>query len=151
MHGYARQSVDLDFATYENPFERLGELALLLREQGYSAELTTPDAEDPLGGVINITGEDFDPVQIVNFLNPLNQQRIHTLVGEALAELPVESGRTQVVSAELLVVLKLYAGDSQSLNDIQRLIQANPDIDRKRVTELAERAGLSAALKEMLR
>lgn len=56
VHGYARQSVDLDLATYENPFDSLREIVQRLHDNGYDAELVTPDAEDPLGGVINVTG-----------------------------------------------------------------------------------------------
>ncbi|WP_169314399.1 lactonase family protein [Turneriella parva] len=77
---------------------------------GFQVETITPDADDPLGGVINVTGSDFDPVQIINFMNPLRPQRVHKLVGEALAELTENADQLQVVSAELLILLKLYAG-----------------------------------------
>jgi hypothetical protein len=145
VHGYARQSVDLDLATYENPFETFDGLKSKLSEAGFHAEAVTPDADDPLGGVINITGADFDPVQIINFMNPLRPQRVHKLVGEALAELKEQPGELQVVSAELLIMLKLYAGDAQSQSDISRLIEANPTLDRTRIAELARTAGLDHA------
>lgn len=142
VHGYARQSVDLDLATYENPFETFDLLRNRLSGAGFRAEAVTPDADDPLGGVINITGPDFDPVQIINFMNPLRPQRLHKLVGEALAELKEKPGELQVVSAELLILLKLYAGDTQSQSDIRRLIEANPTLDKTRIAELARNAGL---------
>ena len=145
VHGYARQSVDLDLATYENPFESFDNLAERLAAAGFQVEAIKPDADDPLGGAINITGPDFDLVQIINFMNPLHPQRVHQLVGQALAELSSDSEELQVVSIELLIMLKLYAGDQQSLSDIHKLLEANPTLDKTRITELARTAGLDHA------
>ncbi len=151
VHGYARQSVDLDLATYENPFENFKNLVSQLSVAGFQVEAITPDADDPLGGVINVTGPDFDPVQIINFMNPLRPQRIHKLVGKALAELGDDASELQVVSAELLILLKLYAGDPQSLADIQRLLEANAEINRERIKEMALLAGLDHAWKNIMK
>ncbi len=67
VHGYVRDTEDFDIATAT--FRVLG---LLEKELGlrYDVELVTPDADDPLGGCLNVTGDDFDLVQIVNFENP---------------------------------------------------------------------------------
>ena len=119
--------------------------------RGFQVEAVTPDADDPLGGVINVTGPDFDPVQIINFMNPLRPQRVHKLVGEALSELGADASELQVVSAELLILLKLYAGDSQSSADIRRLLEANAEINRESIAELALRAGLDHAWQEFNR
>jgi hypothetical protein len=67
---------------------------------------------------------------------------LHELVGEAFSELGENANELQVVSAELLILLKLYAGDSQSMVDIHRLLEANAGIIRERIAELALRAGL---------
>lgn len=142
VHGYARQSVDIDLATYENPFQNFKNLVSQLSAAGYQVEAITPDADDPLGGVINVTGHDFDPVQIINFMNPLRPQRVHKMVGEALAELGDDANELQVASAELLILLKLYAGDPQSLVDIHRLLEANAAINTERIGEMAILAGL---------
>jgi hypothetical protein len=90
---------------------------------------------------LNITGADFETVQIVNFHNPLRSTAVHRLVGEALSELQIVPSELQVVSAELLIVLKLYAGDAQSLCDIHKLLEANPAIDTGKVTMLVGEAG----------
>jgi hypothetical protein len=142
VHGYARQSVDLDLAVYANPFEAFRDAHAQLTSAGFTAELVMPDTEDPLGGVINVTGVDFEPIQIINFDNPMNRRGIHRLVGEILSEIqPGESGLA-VVPLELLVLLKLFAGDRQSLRDIHELLRVNPNCDRNKITELARRAGL---------
>lgn len=150
VHGYARQSVDLDLATYIHPFEKFKEIAEILRQEGYTVEFFTPDSDDPLGGVMNITGSDFEPVQIVNFFNPLNRRQIHRLVGEALAEIKGVNSKLCVISPELLVALKLFAGDSQSLSDISKLIEVNSDIDHAKIAELANIAGLEKEWQRIL-
>jgi len=66
-HGYSRQSVDLDLATHLHPSEVLPRLRDRIGAAGFAAEIILPDSDDPLGGVINITGPDFDTVQVVNF------------------------------------------------------------------------------------
>jgi hypothetical protein len=90
-------------------------------------------------------------VQIINFMNPLRPQRVHKLVGEALAELTENTGELQVVSAELLVLLKLYAGDAQSQSDIRRLIETNQQLDTTRIAALALTAGLDHVWNDFLR
>ena len=154
VHGYARQSVDLDLAVYANPFEAFRKAHSLLVQAGFQAELILPDSDDPLGGVINITGADFEPIQVINFDNPMNRRGIHKLVGDILAEVqPGESGLA-IVPLELLVLLKLFAGDSQSYRDIHELLRANPECDRERIAALAKTAGLDkdwAAIETLLK
>lgn len=141
-HGYSRQSVDLDLATHMHPQEVLPRLGNSIRESGFAVEVILPDSDDPLGGVINITGPDFDTVQVINFNNPWRRAAVHRLVGQALSELQMIPSELQVISAELLIVLKLYAGDLQSLSDIRKLLEANPDINLSQVTALSREAGL---------
>lgn len=141
-HGYSRQSVDLDLATHLHPHEVLPRLRDRIAAAGFAADMILPDSDDPLGGVINITGPDFDTVQVINFYNPLRWAAVHRLVDQALSELQMLPSELQVVSAELLIVLKLYAGDLQSLGDIRKLLEANTSIDLTKVAELSHEAGL---------
>jgi len=71
VHGYVRSTREFDLATHADPFLELTEVRRALKEAGLAAVLRTPDAEDPLGGLIEVTGRAFKPIQIVNFLNPL--------------------------------------------------------------------------------
>lgn len=149
VHGYARQSVDLDLAIHTNPFEGLRLACQKLSQAGYAAELVTPDGEDPLGGVINVTGADFDPVQIINFNNPLNPHAVHKLVGEILAEVKAGSAGLAVIPLEALIVLKLYAGDLQSRTDVIQVLRANPGYDKAKVSQLCSIAGLTAIWQDL--
>src|SRR5262249_42844110 len=54
--GYPRATIDLDLATLVQPdtLRALGALAETFRARGYEVEVVEPDADDPLGGVVNI-------------------------------------------------------------------------------------------------
>ena len=52
-HRYVRQTEDLDLGVNAN-VQKLRQLTASLRTAGYRAELHEPDAQDPLGGVIDI-------------------------------------------------------------------------------------------------
>ena len=69
VHGYPRATQDLDLATCVEP-KRLAAVAPDLRREGFSAEMSPPDANDPLGGVLHVGAEGIDPIEIVNFSNP---------------------------------------------------------------------------------
>jgi hypothetical protein len=103
-HGYSQAVVvDLDLATHLHPQRGFtAPWRSYRRIAGFAAEIILPDSDDPLGGVINITGPDFDTVQVVNFYNPSRRAAVHRLVGQALSELEMMPSELQVISAELL-------------------------------------------------
>ncbi|RYZ10977.1 MAG: hypothetical protein EOO70_10020, partial [Myxococcaceae bacterium] len=70
VHYYPRQTEDFDLAININPFPRLRQLDEVLRGEGFETDLSYPDAEDPLGGVLRVSGEDFETIELVNFQNP---------------------------------------------------------------------------------
>ncbi len=73
VHGHVRATRDLDLATELDPTMQLLALARKASALGWQVHVEMPDADDPLGGVLTVTGDDFDPVQIVNFHNPLRE------------------------------------------------------------------------------
>jgi hypothetical protein len=127
----------------------LRELTKALEEQGYEVVLRAPDAEDPLGGVVDIIGG-FGLVQLVNYGG-----RFPAVIEDALASepLPVRGGSVlRVVPLPHLVALKLYAGGLASLSDIVGLLRANPDADFDAIDALCERyrlSGLAAVRREL--
>src|SRR4051794_40062059 len=82
-HKYVRDTHDFDLATHTHPYPALSALARELAAMGFEAEFVDPDGDDPLGGVINVRGDDFDDVQVVNFFNPYRGR--NALAEEALA------------------------------------------------------------------
>lgn len=80
-HHYIRFTRDLDFAVDTN-FSQLQKLKHKLESKGFQAVLHEADANDPLGGVMDITGT-FGMVQIVNF-----GDRFPAAIRDALAASP---------------------------------------------------------------
>ncbi len=144
-HGYPRDTQDLDIATEADPFGTLGKVTEALQTAGFNAELITPDSDDPLGRVINISGEDHDDIQIVNFWNPLRPsdnpggEAIQTAVAAEIA-----GEKLQVVDLAHLVALKLYAGGPKSIIDIVELLTRNPSADRVAIRGVCARFGLAS-------
>jgi len=152
VHGYVRGTEDVDLALAVEP-QRLVRLATLLSEQipGADVTVTTPEADDPLGGVIDIRrgGEAGDVVQVVNF-----ERRgggFPAVVRNALTEPFTFPGGVEgaVVVPEDLVLFKLYAGGLRNHGDIQELL-VRTHVDRARLEALAERYGLMRELREVL-
>lgn len=112
--------------------KRMGELLKTLRAQGYEAEFHEPDADDPLGGVIDISGS-FGLVQIVNFGDRFPAAIRDSLAGEDLRTRP--DGGLRVMPIPQLVALKLYAGGWKSLADVVELLRRNPQLDLRLIGE----------------
>src|SRR5678815_59533 len=92
----------------------------------YEVGLITPDADDPLGGCLNVTGDEFDLVQVVNFDNPFRPGAGGA--GRAAVETatPNVLGPLAVADIPHLVALKLYAGGRKNELDILELLDRNP-------------------------
>ena len=150
FHGYVRATQDVDLATHVDPRTVLRELARLMQRQGYSAQLILPDAEDPLGGVLNVTGEDFDAVQVVNFYNPWTASNNpgESTIRAAAGCIPGYD--LLVADVPHLVALKLYAGGPRNRSDILELLERNQDADRREIRRLCEQFDLGAELDAVL-
>lgn len=150
-HNYPRSTDDFDLATDVDPFRVLKPVADALRARGYEVELVTPDAEDPLGGVLNITGDDFNLVQVVNFDNPFSGRRTPAAAAIQGATLPLGDTRLRVVSLPDLVALKLYAGGPKAASDIAELLARNQPLDLVKLREVCAAARLLPELEKVLR
>jgi hypothetical protein len=152
VHGYPRATQDVDLGTATDPFTMLKRARDRLRsELGAGVDLVTPDADDPLGGVLTISGDDFDPVQVVNFLNPLaaGQNPGAEAIRMAIPDL-IEGSRLRVVTLPHLVALKLYSGGYKSRLDVLELLERNPDAPLDQVREVCVRYGLGDGLDRIL-
>lgn len=151
VHGYPRATQDLDLATCVEP-KRLAAVAPDLRREGFSAEMSLPDGNDPLGGVLRVGAEGIDPIEIVNFSNP-PAHGFPALLGVALQDaVPYRTGTSlRVVSLPHLVVFKLYAGGLGSKTDVLELLNRNPDVDLKALQDMCRRFRLDRRLEAWLR
>lgn len=149
VHGFARQTVDLDFASCVDPFSALQFAAAAMEKRGYAVEVITPDAEDPLGGLLNITRPGCDLIQLVNFLNPYRMGAA-ALVREAIANaVTLEDPVLAVVQIPYLICLKLYAGGPASRADIIALLDANPSTNMEDIAALCAQHNLDGEWREL--
>jgi hypothetical protein len=152
-HGYPRATVDIDLAVATDPFTTLeAARRRIAGEPGVEATLTTPDSDDPLGGMLTVTGEDFDPVQVVNFLNPLSRrpnpgsEAVRTATAGPVDETPL-----RLVTLPHLIALKLYAGGYKSKLDVLELLSRNPAAPRDEIARVCTTFGLEADWNEIAR
>ena len=149
VRGYPRATEDVDLATVVDPRTILSEVARELRDRGYETDLTMPDADDPLGGVLTVRAPNADPVQVVNYFNPWNgwaevgKHAVETAEAEALPGLAV-------VDVPHLVALKLYAGGRKSELDVLELIDRVSAATLESVRTVCEDLRLGAELAAVL-
>jgi hypothetical protein len=147
---YVRSTEDLDLGI-EVELPAMRAMVTALREEGFTVELREPDGDDPLAGVIDITGS-FGLIQIVNFGNCFP-----AAIRDALADgdvLVAPGGNLRIIPMPQLIALKLYAGGSKAKSDILELLRRNPDADLARIQQTCRRyrlRGLGALLRELER
>jgi hypothetical protein len=136
---YVRQTEDVDLGVNAD-LPTLRAVVESLRQAGFTAEMREPDADDPLGGVIDVTGP-FGLLQIVNYAD-----RFPAVIEDAVrgAELVVRAGSSlRLVPIAQLVALKLYAGGYKSKADIVELLARNPDVDLAEIRAVCNRYRLT--------
>lgn len=149
IHGHPRATEDLDLATLLPTTRELDAVAAALRARGYDVQVSLPDADDPLGGVLTIVAPDADPVQVVNYFNPWNgwslvgKEAIETATPEVLPGLAV-------VDVAHLVALKLYAGGRKSALDVLELLSRYPPSMIDATRAVCARLGLGDELQRVL-
>lgn len=125
-HHYVRHTEDIDLGV-NIPIEDLARVGAGLREAGYDVVVHEADGQDPLGGVIDVSGPS-GLVQVVNF-----GERFPAVIdsGKAAATLRVRPGsRLRIIPLAHLIALKLYAGGRKSKADVVELLKRNPHADR---------------------
>lgn len=152
-HGYPRATVDVDLGVVTDPFTTLETARRQIADElGVEARLVTPDADDPLGGVLTVTGDDFDPVQVVNFHNPLSRrpnpgsEAVRTATAGPVAGTPL-----RLVTLPYLIALKLYAGGYKSRLDVLELLVRNPGAPMDEIDRVCVVFGLDGPLREIRR
>jgi len=134
-HNYVRTTGDIDLAGNLEPAQ-LERLAARLQKNGYEVELRVPDAEDPLGGVLDVHTP-AGLIQIISFA-----QRFPAVIKDALqdARLVVrENSPLRIIPLPHLVVMKLYAGGFKSKLDVLEVLSRNPQENLDEISALCER------------
>jgi hypothetical protein len=64
VHLYPRYTEDFDLAININPFPTMRRLEETLRQEGFEARFDAPDPDDALGGVLRVSGEEFETIEV---------------------------------------------------------------------------------------
>jgi len=142
-HGFARSTADFDLATVTDPFTVLRDVARELEAAGLEVELRYPDADDPVGGVLEVRGAGADPVEVVNLRNRLAREAIQTAISMPGAPFPV-------VDLVHLVALKVDAGGPQDVADVVQLLERNAPPPLEALREVCARHRLTDRLERVL-
>jgi hypothetical protein len=131
VHRYVRFTEDVDLGVNAD-LKQMRRLVEVLEPKDYHVVFHEPDGDDPLAGVIDITGS-FGMVQIVSFENRFPAAIRDALAGE---KIPLQaSSDLRVIPIPQLVALKLYAGGLKSLTDIVEMLRRNPEVDLEEIGE----------------
>lgn len=134
-HRYIRFTQDIDLAV-DADLRLMRECTAALCKAGFVAVLHEPDADDPLGGVIDISGS-FGLVQVVSFAGRFPAAIHDSFASDQLSLYP--GSLLRVIPIPQLVALKLYAGGFKSKADIIELMRRNPEYDREEITRTIKR------------
>ena len=151
-HNYVRATADIDLAIAVDPFMELRLLGDRLEREGFHTELSLPDADDSLGGVLRVraTTEDDDPVEVVNFQNPFRPSNNPGLEAVQTATPIGTSTSLRCATLPHLIALKLYAGSRRDQADVLELLRRNPAADRDQIREVCARYGSERVLEELI-
>jgi len=151
-HDYVRGTADIDLATSVDPFSALRELRDRLAAEGFHTELNMPDEDDSLGGVLRVRAhdEDDDPVEVVNFRNPLRPNHNPGSEAVMMAEPIGPPSPLRCVTLQHLIALKLYAGGRRDQADVVELLRRNPGANHSQIREVCARFGSAALLDQLL-
>ncbi len=132
---YVRTTADLDLAG-NIAVNDLVEFSETLKAKGYIVELRKPDAEDPLGGVLDI----MTPAGLIQVISFADRFPAVIQEGQQEADFVVrENSRLKILPLAYLVVLKLYAGGLKSKADIYEVLSRNPGENLDRIEELCSK------------
>lgn len=136
---YVRYTHDVDLGVNAD-LPTLRAVAAALRGRGYIVELREPDATDPLGGVLDVTGP-FGLVHVISYAG-----RFPAVIDDAvrISRTTVRAGSSlRLVPLPQLIALKFYAGGHKSKADIVELLARNPEVDLNEIRQVCNRYRLS--------
>lgn len=151
VHGYVRGTADIDLATAVDPFRELPRLQERLKAEGLFTELSLPDSEDILGGVLRVRArsEDDDLVEIVNFENPLRPSSNPGPQAVRAAQPIAESSALRCATLAHLIALKLFAGSRRDEADVVELLRRNTQADPTEIRGVCEKYGSASLFDEL--
>ena len=125
VHGVARSTYDIDLLATD-PRTLHDATWQSLAATGTHVEIRRGDDDDPLRGVVRVTQDGERPVDVI-----VGRYPWQTAVVDAAIPSQVLDVTVRVVDVPSLILLKLYAGGSQDLWDVEQLMAfAGADVAR---------------------
>ena len=155
-HNYVRGTDDVDFGAAVDPHTALRALEQALLELGLHAELSMPDHEGDLGGVLRVwehedaDGRRLDLVEVVNFYNPDRPRANPAKAAIQNAVFLDVHTKLKYVRLADLIALKLYAGSRTDLADIAEVLAKNPEADVDEIRTVAKPYDSTGQLEQLI-
>ncbi|HEV8231115.1 MAG TPA: nucleotidyltransferase [Thermoanaerobaculia bacterium] len=130
VHGVSRATFDLDLLTVEKSVLDLSRW-IRLREEDVSVDVRRGDSEDPLAGVVRLEAPGDRSVDLI--VGRFDWQR--SIVDRA-ERVRIDDVVLRVVRAADLILLKLFAGGTQDVWDIEQVLAVG---DRKKLVAEVEK------------
>ncbi len=145
--GVVRATTDVDALLFTKP-GRLANLEKPFKQAGFDAELRTAAADDPVSGMLVLSDEFGNHVELLGGLRNMDPE----IFSRAL-EVEFRDEKLRVVGREDFIAMKCFAGGPQDLLDARSAYQAAPGpIDLDLLRAVSRRFGREAAdrLEEIL-
>jgi hypothetical protein len=147
VHGVVRATTDVDALLFTKP-GRLAKLARPFEQAGFDTELRTAEADDPVLGMLVLSDDFGNRVELLGGLRNLDPE-----IFSRSLEVKFRNETLRIVAREDFIALKCFAGGPQDLLDARSAYQAAPGlIDLDLLRTATRRFGREAAdrLQEIL-
>jgi hypothetical protein len=147
VFGVVRATTDVDALLFTTPL-RLAQLEKPFKQAGFETELRTAEAGDPVAGMLVLSDECGNHVELLGGLRNMDPE----IFSRAL-EVTFRNETLRIVGREDFIAMKCFAGGPQDLLDARSAYQTAPGpIDLDLLRTVARRFGREAAdkLQEIL-
>ena len=145
--GVIRATTAVDALLFTTP-GRLAKLEKVFKRAGFGTELRTAEADDPISGMLVLSDDFRNHVELLGGLRNLDPE-----IWSRTLEINFRDQTLRIVGREDFVAMKCFAGSPQDLLDAQSAYQAAPGpINLDLLRTVARRFGRAAAdrLEEVL-
>lgn len=145
--GVVRATTDVDALLFTKP-GRLAKLEIPFKRAGFDTELRTPEADDPISGMLVLSDDFGNRVELLGGLRNMDPE-----IFSRTLEVKFRNETLRIVGREDFIAMKCYAGSPQDILDARSAYEAAPGpIDLDLLRTVTRRFGREAAdrLEEIL-
>lgn len=136
LRGYQRATIDIDAMVW-NADDHLEAILAAMQEEGFTFRCAEPTAFARKFRMILASAPDSTEIDVSMGLLPFELETIE----RATFELVISNLSVPICTAEDLIIMKLIAGRPRDIEDVQRLAELHPDVDRSRIRKIVAEYG----------